>query len=85
LFISVLSIADVVTGVLFGLFFSVGYFAEKSVTRIASDLSFVEGAVIFFVGAIMAFFHANISSNAKALMIIGAAMMGLAVYFGMLV
>ena len=85
LFTSVLSIMNVLMGVFFGLFFPAGYFAQKSVARIASDLSFIEGAVIFFFGAIMAFFHAHVSSNAKALMIIGAAMIGLAVYFGMLV
>jgi CHASE2 domain-containing sensor protein len=83
--ISVLSIADVLIGVFFDLFFPVGYFAQKSVARIASDLSFFEGAVIFFAGAIMAFLHAHVSSTAKVLLITGATMIGLAVCFGILV
>jgi hypothetical protein len=33
----------------------------------------------------MAFFHSSLSSTVKALMIIGAAMIGLSVVFGMLV
>jgi len=85
LVMSVLSIANVVIGVFFGLFFPLGYFSQKSITRIASDLAFFEGAVIFFAGALMAFFHSSLSSTVKALMIIGAAMIGLSVVFGMLV
>jgi hypothetical protein len=82
---SILSIADVFLGVLFAQFFPVGYFSQKSITRIASDLAFVEGAVFFFVGALVAFFRSRLSSALKALMIIGVAMIGLSVVFGMLI
>jgi len=95
---SILSIADFSIGVLFGLLlpqmplrpysialFSaipIEYFSEKSFTRIASDLAFVEGAVIFFVGALVAFFRSSFSSTPKKFMIVGAAMIGLSVVFG---
>jgi hypothetical protein len=82
---SILSIADVFLGFLFAEFFPFGYFSQKSITRIASDLAFVEGAVIFFVGALIAFFRSKITSTLKAMMIIGAAMVGLSVVFGILV
>jgi hypothetical protein len=81
---SILSIADVSIGVFFGLFFPVGYFSQKSIARIASDLAFVEGSVIFFVGAILAFYRSTLSSSVKALMIIGATTIGLSIVFGML-
>jgi CHASE2 domain-containing sensor protein len=68
----------------FGIFFPVGYFSQKTITRIASDLAFVEGAVIFFAGALIAFYRLSISSPVKILMTIGAAMIGLSVVFGML-
>jgi hypothetical protein len=100
LVMSVLSITDFSIGVFFGLIlpwmplrpysialFSaipIGYFSQKSFTRIASDLAFIEGAVIFFVGAIMAFFRSSFSSAVKVLMIVGAAMIGLSVVFGIL-
>jgi len=58
------------------------YFSHKSSMRIASDLAFIEGAAIFFVGAIMAFYRSTLSSTAKALMIIGIATIGLSVLFG---
>lgn len=100
LVMSILSIADLSIGVFFGLFLSwmplnpysialfsawpIGYFSHKSFTRIASDLAFIEGAVIFFAGALMAFYRSSFSSTTKALMIIGAAMIGLSVVFGIL-
>jgi hypothetical protein len=81
---AVLSISDVSIGILAYAGFPVGYFSQKSIARIASDLAFVEGAVIFFVGALMAFFRSSFSSNVKVLMIVGAAMIGLSVVFGIL-
>jgi endonuclease V-like protein UPF0215 family len=79
---AVLLAADVVAGVFFGLFFQEGYFSGKSITRIVSDLAFVEGAVVFFAGALLAFFHSSLSLRVKALMVLGAAMVGLSVVFG---
>jgi len=81
---TILSIIDVSIGVFFGLFLPIGYFSKKSITRIASDLAFVEGAVIFFIGAFIAFLRSTLSSSAKALIIIGAATIGLSIAFGML-
>lgn len=80
---AVLSIADVVVGVLFGLFFPIGYFSGKSIARIVSDLAFVEGAVIFFAATLLAFLYSSLSLRVIALMVIGAAMVGLSVVFGM--
>jgi hypothetical protein len=82
LVLAVLTIADVAAGVLFGLLLPVGYFSGKSITRIVSDIAFVEGAFIFFAGALLAFFHSPISWHAKVLMVVGAAMVGLSVVFG---
>jgi len=84
LVLSVLSIADLSVGFIAFARFPVGYFSQKSMARIASDLAFVEGAVIFFAGALLAFFRSTLSSSVKALMIIGAAMIGLSVVFGIL-
>jgi len=97
---SILVFADVCIGVFFGLFLSwmplnpysialfsavpIGYFSHKSFTRIVSDLAFIEGAVIFFAGALMAFYRSRFSSPTKVSMIIGAAMIGLSVVFGLL-
>ena len=100
LLMSILVLADLCIGVFFGLFLSwmtlnpysialfsaveIGYFSHKSFTRIASDLAFFEGAVIFFAGALMAFYRSRFSSTTNILMIIGAAMIGLSVVFGIL-
>lgn len=82
--LSVLSIADISFGVFFRLFLPVGYFSQKSIARIASDMAFVEGAVIFFAGAVMAFYHSSFSMTVKILMITGATMLVLSVVFGLL-
>ena len=97
---SILSLADFLIGVFFGLFLpwlplnpysiallstiSIDYFSHKSSLRIASDLAFIEGATVFFVGALMAFYRSSFSLNVKALIIIGIAMIGLSVVFGIL-
>jgi len=85
LILTVLSISDVVIGAFFMLFFPIGYFSGKPIVRIASDLAFLEGAVIFFAGALMAFIRSTFPSKVKVLIIVGAAMMGLSVVFGMLI
>lgn len=82
LVLAVLTIADIIAGVLFELFLPVGYFSGKSILRIVSDIAFVEGAFIFFAGALLAFFHSDLSWRVKVLMVVGAAMMGLSVAFG---
>jgi len=98
--LSILVFADVCIGAFFGLFllwitlnpysialFStvpIEYFSNKSFARIVSDLAFIEGAVIFFAGALMAFYRSSFSSTTKILMIIGAVMIGLSVVFGVL-
>lgn len=81
---AVLSIVDVVVGVFFWVFFPTGYFSGKLIPRIVSDLTFVEGAAIFFVGGLLAFFHSNLSPRARALLVVGASMVGLSVLFGVL-
>ena len=80
--LAILSAVNVVIGIFFGLFFPVGYFSGKSVSRIVSDLAFIEGAAFFFTGALSAFFGSSVSLRAKALMIIGASMFGISVGFG---
>ncbi len=100
LLITILVFVDVCIGVFFGPFLSwislnpysvalfsavpIEYFSHKSFTRIASDLAFIEGAVTFFAGALMAFYRSGLSSTTKVLMTIGAAMIGLSVVFGVL-
>jgi hypothetical protein len=100
LLISILAVVDLCIGIFFGLFVSwmplnpysiglfsvvpIGYFSNKSFTRIASDLAFFEGAAIFFAGALLAFYRSSLSSTTKILMIIGAAMIGLSIFFGVL-
>lgn len=80
----VLLIADAVASAFIELFFPTGYFSGKSIPRIVSDLAFVEGAAIFFVGGLLAFFHSNLSPRAITLLIVGASMVGLSVLFGVL-
>lgn len=80
--LAILSAANVVIGISFGLFFPKGYFSEKSVPRIISDLAFLEGATLFFAGALIAYSHSPVSLRAKALMLIGASMFGISVGFG---
>jgi hypothetical protein len=80
--LAVLLAANAVVAGFFYVFFPVGYFSEKSVPRIISDLCFLEGAVLFFGGALSVFFHSPVSLRAKALMVIGASMFGLSVCFG---
>jgi len=73
---------DVALGVSSGLFQNIEFFSEKSSVRIVSDLAFVEGAIVFFVGGLVALVHSNLSLREIALMIIGAAMIGISVVFG---
>ena len=80
--LAILLAANVAIGVCFGLFLPVGYFSGKSVFRIISDLAFIEGATLFFVGALSAFYGSRVSSRAKLLMVIGASMLGICVGFG---
>jgi hypothetical protein len=84
LVLAVLSIADVVAGAFFWLLYPAGYFSGKSFARIVSDLTFVEGAAIFFLGGLLAFFRSNLSPHAIALLVVGASTMGLSVLFGVL-
>jgi hypothetical protein len=80
--LAILSAANAAIGIFFGLFFPVGYFSEKSVPRIISDLAFVEGATFFLAGALSAFYGSRVSLRAKLLMVIGASMLGICVGFG---
>jgi hypothetical protein len=80
--LTVLSIVDLIAGVFSMLFFPIGYFAGKSAVRIASDLAFIEGALIFFVGALMAFVYSEQTSRMKALIIIGGALIVVSILFG---
>ena len=80
--LAILSIVDVASAALVGSFFSTGYFSGKSISRIVSDLAFVEGAAIFFIGGLLAFFHSSLSRRAIALLILGACLIGLSVLFG---
>jgi len=84
LVLAVLSIVDVVAGAFFWAFHPTGYLSGKSFPRIISDLTFVEGAAIFFVGGLLAFFRSNLSPRAIALLVVGASTMGLSVLFGVL-
>lgn len=84
LLLEVLTLADLVVSVSFGLYFPVGYFSGKTIFRIASDIMFLEGAVVFCVGALLAFLRSNISSISIIFMVTGGAMFGLSVVFGAL-
>jgi hypothetical protein len=85
LVVGVLSLVNFFLGGVFSFFVNFGYFYSKSWLRIASDLAFVEGAVIFFVGAVLAFFFADLSFRNVFLMVVGAVMFGLSVLFGIFV
>jgi len=78
----VLLIVNVVAGAFFWVFFPTGYFTGKSLLRIVSDLTFIEGAAIFFLGGLLAFYNSNVSPRAIAMLVIGASTMGLSVLFG---
>ena len=80
--LAILLAANVAIGIFFGVFFPVGYFADKSVPRIISDLAFVEGATFFFAGALSAFYGSRVSLRAKFLMVVGALLLGICVGFG---
>jgi hypothetical protein len=80
--LAMLLAANVAISIFFGLFFPVGYFSDKSVPRIISDLAFVEGATFFFAGALSAFYGSRISLRAKLLMVVGASMFGISVGLG---
>ncbi len=79
----ILSISDVLLG-LFGVYVSVGYFSGKTITRIASDLAFLEGAVVFCAGSVMAFYRSRLSSRYLIPMIVGVSMIAISVVFGLL-
>jgi len=82
LILVVLLTANIAVASFFGILFPVGYFSGKSVPRIISDLMFVEGAALFFLGAILAFSYSRVSLNMKTLMILGASMIGISMGFG---
>jgi len=79
----ILLVIDVFIGVLSSLFHDVGFFSQKSSARVASDLAFLEGAVILLVGAVAAFFSFKPSLREMALMLIGVVMIVISVVFGM--
>jgi hypothetical protein len=80
--LAILSAANVAIAVFFALYLQVGYFSEKSIARIISDLAFVEGSTSLFVGAILAFFRPSVSRLAKVLMVVGVSMIVISVGFG---
>lgn len=82
LLLAVSLVANIVLASFFGILFPVGYFSDKSVPRIISDLMFVEGASLFFLGAILAFSYSRVSLHMKTLMILGASMIGISIGFG---
>jgi hypothetical protein len=83
LILAVLLAANTILSIFFGLLFPIGYFSDKSVPRMISDLTFVEGAAIFFLGALLAFHHSKVNLRVKALIVIGASMIAASVGFGM--
>jgi polyferredoxin len=83
LVIAILLIVDASLGAFLELTSPIGYFSGKSVARIVSDLAFVEGATFFFAGTLLAFMRSNLSSSNKALLVIGASLLGLSVVFGL--
>ena len=82
LVLAVLSIVDVFVGVSSGFFHNVEFFSEKSSARIVSDLAFIEGAFVFIIRALFALVYSSFKLREIALMIIGAAMIGMSVVFG---
>jgi hypothetical protein len=83
--ISVLSIFDVVMGFSSPLLSFLEYFSGKSVFRVASDLAFLEGAVIFGVGSFLAFFSSEFGLREALPLLVGALMIGVALVFGLFV
>ena len=63
---------------------SVEFFSGKSGIQIMSDLVFLEGAIVFCIGAFWAFLTPKLELEKVLLMITGAGMMGLSVVIGVL-
>lgn len=82
LVLAVLLAANMILSIFLGVLFPVGYFSYKSVPRILSDLTFVEGAAIFFLGTVFAFSYSKITLRMKTLIVIGASMIAMSVGFG---
>lgn len=82
LVVGFLSLVNFFLGWFFSTFVNFGYFYSKSLLRIVSDLAFVEGAFIFFVGAALTFFYVDLSFRNVFLMVIGVIMFFLSILFG---
>jgi len=82
LILGVLLTVNMILSLLFDALFPTGYFSNKSVPRIMSDLAFIEGATVFFLGALLAFSYSNVTLRVKTLMVIGALMIAISVGFG---
>jgi hypothetical protein len=85
--LTALSAVDALAGALAGLGWlrNIWFFADKSGWRVASDLAFIEGAVLFSAGSFIAFFSMNFNKREKTLIAVGAALIGLSIALGMLV
>lgn len=83
LVVGVLSLVNFFLGLIFSFFVNFGYFYNKSLLRIVSDLAFVEGAFIFFVGAVLTFFYVDLSFRNVFLMFVGVIMFCLSIFFGL--
>jgi len=82
LILGVLLTVNMILSLLAGALFPIGYFSNKSVPRIMSDLAFIEGAAVFFLGALFAFSYSNVTLRVKTLIVIGASMIAISVGFG---
>jgi len=80
--LAVLSLINALIGLLSIQFFPFGFFAHKPIMSVVSDLAFVEGAAIFFVGALLAFVSSHLSRRISTLIMVGAAMIGISIIFG---
>jgi hypothetical protein len=79
-----LLILDISMGALAGLGWlnNVWYFADKSSFRVASDLAFIEGAVVFSAGSFIAFFSLHLNIREKSLIAVGAVLVGISLALG---
>lgn len=78
-----LLVVDVIVGVISGFFQNVEYFFQKSGATVISDLAFLEGAIILFLGVFSAFYSSNFGSREVNLVVFAAVMFCVSIVVGM--
>jgi hypothetical protein len=78
-----LLVVDVVFGMLSGFFQNVEYFSQKSSATVVSDLAFLEGAIILFLGVVLMFYHSRFGSREANLIVFAVVMFCVSVVSGL--